>query len=59
MSNFAFLPSQFKTIAESASKAESQVHGDPRTPLLGPYWPDCVTFDLHQTDLLNDKAGCR
>jgi type I restriction enzyme R subunit len=30
MSNFAFLPSQFKTIAESASKAESHVHGDPR-----------------------------
>lgn len=30
MSNFAFLPSQFRTIKESASKAEGYIMGDPR-----------------------------
>jgi type I restriction enzyme, R subunit len=30
MSNFAFLPPQFRTIAESAAKAESHLLGDPR-----------------------------
>ena len=31
MTNFAFLPSQFSTIAESATKAESYIVSDPRT----------------------------
>ena len=30
MSNFAFLPSEFRAISESASKAESHILGDPR-----------------------------
>ena len=30
MSNFAFLPSEFRAIAESASKAEGYIQGDPR-----------------------------
>jgi type I restriction enzyme, R subunit len=30
MSNFTFLPPQFRTIAESAAKAESHLLGDPR-----------------------------
>ncbi len=30
MSNFAFLPSDFRTIAESATKAEGHIMGDPR-----------------------------
>lgn len=30
MSNFSFLPSEFRAIAEAAAKAEGQVNGDPR-----------------------------
>jgi len=30
MSNFAFLPADFRTIAESAIKAEGHIQGDPR-----------------------------
>jgi type I restriction enzyme, R subunit len=30
MSNFAFLPSEFRTIAEAATKAEGHIMGDPR-----------------------------
>jgi len=30
MSNFAFLPTEFRSIAESATKAESHIMGDPR-----------------------------
>ena len=30
MSNFAFLPADFRAIAESARKAESHIMGDPR-----------------------------
>ncbi|MEM7013090.1 MAG: DEAD/DEAH box helicase family protein, partial [Verrucomicrobiota bacterium] len=30
MSNFAFLPSDFRSIAEAATKAEGQIMGDPR-----------------------------
>ena len=30
MSNFTFLPSDFRTIAESATKAEAHITGDPR-----------------------------
>jgi len=30
MSNFAFLPTQFRTVAESATKAESHIMSDPR-----------------------------
>lgn len=30
MSNFAFLPTQFQDIKQSAQKAESHIHGDPR-----------------------------
>jgi hypothetical protein len=28
--NFAFLPTQFRTIAESAARAEGHIMGDPR-----------------------------
>lgn len=31
MTNFAFLPSQFRTIAESATRAEGYINSDPRT----------------------------
>ena len=30
MTNFAFLPAEFRTIAEAAAKAEGHIHGDPR-----------------------------
>jgi type I restriction enzyme R subunit len=30
MSNFAFLPADFRSIAEAAAKAEDHIHGDPR-----------------------------
>ena len=30
MSNFAFLPPEFRTVAEAARKAEGHIHGDPR-----------------------------
>ncbi|MCB1132571.1 MAG: DUF4145 domain-containing protein, partial [Verrucomicrobiae bacterium] len=30
MSNFAFLPPEFRDVAEAATKAESHIHGDPR-----------------------------
>src|SRR5690606_40752756 len=30
MSNFAWIPDDFRQIAESARKAESHIHGDPR-----------------------------
>jgi hypothetical protein len=34
MSNFAFLPAQFRTIADSAIKAESHILGDPRAACI-------------------------
>ncbi len=30
MTNFAFLPTEFRTIAESATQAEGHIMGDPR-----------------------------
>jgi len=30
MSNFTFLPTPFKTIAQSATQAETYIHTDPR-----------------------------
>lgn len=30
MSNFTFLPAEFRSIAEAATKAEGHIHGDPR-----------------------------
>jgi len=30
MTNFAFLPTEFHTIAEAAAQAERHIHGDPR-----------------------------
>lgn len=30
MSNFVFLPADFRAVAESASKAEGHIMGDPR-----------------------------
>ena len=30
MTNFTFLPAEFRAIAEAASKAEGHIHGDPR-----------------------------
>lgn len=30
MTNFAFLPSEFRAIAEAATKAEGHIQGDPR-----------------------------
>lgn len=50
-SNFAFLPPEFREIAEAASKAEGHIHGDPRSACFNArFAPEAAAHWLYRHD---------